>query len=494
MKILKKNRIFVPWKESLAFRAAVIASLLLIFAYGLNIFISNTNIHSLEPIIYDKEVTSYLDYNLEYIKKTYQLKQHVVQTNLIPFALNWTQSHDLSPNCTDAAKWINTAAAGLLPAVPAVDMQVQKPEPSTNPVRWVSRDTLRVFDCSFTFRDLPDLLAFDHSVLLRQNYQVLGSELTDRIIPTLYRANLIGLLISFCILAFSFFLIGRSFRRQLYKVIDGIREWSQGNTLFRFSDPLQGEFGLICQQFNLMAKRIEDYRNKSFHLEKIASWQGIAKKMAHEIKNPLTPISMLVAQLDREYQGDDARFKAHLTEAKAMILEEVAALRRLVDHFAHFASLPTPQKTWVDIVHTITHVVELMKNAFPGHHIRYSGRSQSLVVFVDEGLIRQVLINLVKNAGECLDSGLLIEVQLAISNTDWTLQVIDDGPGIPMSMQTQIFEPYFTTKPEQTKSSGLGLTISQKIVLDHNGEIRVRSHAGSTVFTIVMPRRTKEYL
>ena len=243
-----------------------------------------------------------------------------------------------------------------------------------------------------------------------------------------------------------------------------------------------------------MARDVETSRQKALYLEKVASWQVIARKLAHEIKNPLTPIQMMVSQVVRSYKGEDEKYQKVLLQAQEIITEEVTGLRHLVDHFSDFARLPSPQKETKDLVPLINRLVELQKVAFEGHVISYKGPQRPCMVSVDEKLIRQVLQNLIKNAAEAgqrpdQEDSPAISVDLYESHSNYIIEVEDNGPGIPDDMKKRIFEAYFTTKHTgPSPGMGLGLAICQKIIIDHGGDIEVESEPGKTVFYIKLPK------
>ena len=191
------------------------------------------------------------------------------------------------------------------------------------------------------------------------------------------RATTTILIVSFILLVSLFVLYAQRFKAKISEVIAGFALWSEQDAKFRFDELYRGELQMITAQFNAMAEEVEANRQRSLYLEKIASWQIIARKLAHEIKNPLTPIQMMVSQLKRRYKGGDADFGKLLEEAQHIITEEVAGLRRMVDNFSNFARLPQPEPRPTDLVTVCRHVVELQKNAFPQHTVAFTGRPES---------------------------------------------------------------------------------------------------------------------
>ena len=284
-------------------------------------------------------------------------------------------------------------------------------------------------------------------------------------------------------------MLGQDFAKNMSSIIDGLEAWAQGNTRFRFTEDSHGELGIICSSFNLMADRLDEAKKKIFNLKKIASGRKFAKKMAHEIKNPLTPIRMILSQVVREYSGKDPKYHKLLVNAESIVGDEVKALTNLVDNFSEFARLPEPKLVETNVVTLAEHAVTMQQLTFPKHSIKSSADLERITAPVDPGLIVQVLINLIKNAAEATESGLNIEVRLETSPQQVTIEVSDDGPGIPENLQARIFEPHFSSKKQNNNGSmGLGLTICQKIILDHDGVISFSSRENLTTFTIVLKR------
>jgi nitrogen fixation/metabolism regulation signal transduction histidine kinase len=238
-----------------------------------------------------------------------------------------------------------------------------------------------------------------------------------------------------------------------------------------------------------MADEVEKNRTRAASLEKIAAWQIIARKLAHEIKNPLTPIQMMASQLKRRYKGDDESFLKLLTSAEKIISEEVRGLHNMVDRFSEFAKLPEPALRSIDLTAIIKHATELERAAFPEHTIRLDLPETALECLADDVLIRQVLVNLIKNAAEAsLNPPSSIIVSAKKDGKDVLIQVEDNGPGIPTGIKEKIFEAYFTTKQSiGLTGMGLGLSVCQKIILDHKGQLTVDSEPGHTIFTIRIP-------
>jgi two-component system nitrogen regulation sensor histidine kinase NtrY len=233
--------------------------------------------------------------------------------------------------------------------------------------------------------------------------------------------------------------------------------------------------------------------------QRVAAWRDVARRLAHEIKNPLTPIQLSAERLRRKFSTAPAADKALVDECTGAIITEVDALKSLVDEFAQFARLRGPKMAPADLNAIIADVVRL-----------YAGVLQSSLVVVEQRLtpdpplvrvdveqIRQVIINLVDNALEALGGpgashrpdGRLPTITLSTGRDEaqqsLRFRVVDNGPGVPVADRDKLFMPYYSTKG---RGSGLGLAIVQRIISEHGGRIEVgEATPTGTVFTIELP-------
>ena len=252
--------------------------------------------------------------------------------------------------------------------------------------------------------------------------------------------------------------------------------------------------GDLTRAFNTMVKDMRDSRERIEYLSRISAWQEFARRLAHEIKNPLTPIQLAVQEIHRSYPGDDPRFRRALEDTRAIVEEEIATLRRLVGEFSEFARLPEAHLTGADLG---VFVREAMDHSFrsddEGDAIEVELRTMisggALPVMIDAMLLKRCLDNLVRNAVQAIrqsqsPSGVVTVQARSVGASVW-LEVRDNGPGVPDDMHDRVFDPYYTTKTEGT---GLGLAIVKKIVLEHGGEIScLRAPEGGACFRIVLP-------
>lgn len=207
--------------------------------------------------------------------------------------------------------------------------------------------------------------------------------------------------------------------------------------------------------------------------QRMAAWGDVARRVAHEIKNPLTPIQLSAERIKRKFgpvAGNDAEALEQMT---GVIIRQTNDLRRIVDEFSRFARMPEPDRKETDIAKLLRDSELMQRDALKGA-LRAEIPDESVIVDADGGMMMQVFTNLLKNAGEALDElrpappeGWTPEVRVQMRSAPdaVTIRIIDNGPGLPED-RTRLFEPYVTMKQGGT---GLGLPIVKKIVEEHGG-------------------------
>jgi len=262
------------------------------------------------------------------------------------------------------------------------------------------------------------------------------------------------------------------------------RKVAEGDFSFRILSRKGEELDGITQSFNTMISELEKSRNKLVHSERVAAWKDMAQRLAHEIKNPLTPIKLSAERLVRKYGAEN--YEEILQQASRVITTEVDRLSQMLTEFREFARLPSPEPELFALEPVILEIASLYAD-YPNICIDNSGISGNSMVYGDSQQVRQVLQNLIKNAIEACEYQGTIKLQsfkVTKSARDFCrILVADDGPGIPEG--ASIFTPYFTTKPTGT---GLGLSIVERIVADHGGSIYYESSSGvGTTFYLDFP-------
>lgn len=221
-------------------------------------------------------------------------------------------------------------------------------------------------------------------------------------------------------------------------------------------------------------------------MERMLAWREVARRIAHEIKNPLTPIQLSVQRLRRRYLDkihDDGTFN----EATRIVLAEVDSLKTLVNEFSSFARLPELQLREDDLNGVVLDAVNLFRAAHEKVRFTLSLAEDLPHLELDRGQLKRVLVNLFDNAVDAMGGEGEIQVVTQPGNQGVELSVIDSGPGLPLGDTSRVFEPYYSTKEGGT---GLGLAIVQRIVSDHGGVVEAqRGEAGGALFSIRFPNR-----
>jgi two-component system, NtrC family, nitrogen regulation sensor histidine kinase NtrY len=216
--------------------------------------------------------------------------------------------------------------------------------------------------------------------------------------------------------------------------------------------------------------------------EKRAAWQEVARRMAHEVKNPLTPIKLTTQRMLRRSREGRLDPTA-MSEGAETILAEVASLTRLVDSFTEFAKLPGPHPAPMDAVELVRQAVRLYEANYKNVTFEVDLPPVMEVVW-DGDMVRRALINVVDNAIAAMDGKGSLRVVLAARNGFVHLDVSDDGPGVPEQDRPHLFEPYFSTKQRGT---GLGLAIVRRIAEDHHGEVSYEPLEHGSRFSLALP-------
>jgi two-component system nitrogen regulation sensor histidine kinase NtrY len=221
--------------------------------------------------------------------------------------------------------------------------------------------------------------------------------------------------------------------------------------------------------------------------QKIAAWREVARRLAHEIKNPLTPIQLSAERLRRHFAAGPTSARALVEECTQTIVGEVESLKGLVDEFSQFARMPSPRAIPTNLHQLVSDTLALYNGIFPEITIERRFGDDVPLVRLDPLQIRRVIINLVDNAVEAMDrrGSIAVETQRDASNSIVRVIVADDGPGIPIAERDKLFLPYYSTK---RRGSGLGLAIVRRIIAEHGGSIEVGdNHPRGTRFTIELP-------
>lgn len=292
--------------------------------------------------------------------------------------------------------------------------------------------------------------------------------------------------------------LSRRITRPIVELSRAAEEIGAGNLAVRIRPTSNDEVGALVEVFNRMTHELAESQVRLQRAERIAAWREIARRVAHEIKNPLFPIQMAMETLRKGFKTKHAALDDIVEESTRTVLEEVRALNRIVTEFSDFARLPAPRVEPVPPLELLEHVHALYGKAPATSdgvvEVRFDReriRARALPpIAVDREQIERALINLLKNAVEAMpETGgavtLDAEADLRGTRSGVRIDVADTGIGMAEEVRQRIFTPYFTTKTEGT---GLGLAIVERVVQEHQGTIDVESSEGAgTTFHLWLP-------
>lgn len=241
------------------------------------------------------------------------------------------------------------------------------------------------------------------------------------------------------------------------------------------------ELKLLIDSFNKMTKDLRVNKELVKHSERIAAWRDIARRLAHEIKNPLTPIKLSAERILKLYKRND-RYREVLAKGINTIIMEVNNINEMVNEFSKVARFPETKLQRTDIVPLIDDIIGFLKESYREISFSFYHSEDKVYLLIDKAQIRRALLNIFYNSISAIPRKGNVTVECYRSKGKegcYTVSVNDDGVGIPEDIREKIFDPYFS---KDGRGTGLGLTIVEKIVIDNNGRIWFESKPGETTF------------
>lgn len=340
-------------------------------------------------------------------------------------------------------------------------------------------------------------LSFEVPATLQADYQELKVALDSSrqvaaistALPNSYRRAFLALMAGAALLAALLGVVASTFvTRRIKTLVEVARQVSAGKADARVTLRGRDEMAELGGAFNKMLDDVDASRQQIEYLQRIGAWQDVARRLAHEIKNPLTPIQLAVQQCVSTYKGDDAKFRRLLTDTGEIVEEEIAGLRRLVDTFRTLGQLPKVEATPISLDEVVR---ELSLDPIMAARLTLQAPSAGITVRADKLLLKRVLANLVENgihAGqEAKQPGDVVVTWQRSGDGGAVIWVDDQGKGVAANQRERIFEPYVTSKATGT---GLGLAISKKIALEHGGDLQIAEAAaptGGARFVVTLP-------
>jgi len=271
-----------------------------------------------------------------------------------------------------------------------------------------------------------------------------------------------------------------------------LRALATGKSNIQVGPPQKDTIGRIAAMIDETSRAMAKDRRRLEYLEHLSSWQEAARRHAHEIRTPLTAAQLELERLGRLIPAAAPERQAELEQAKASILEELDRLRRFTQEFTAFAKVGQPRLQQVDLKILAQEFRNTFAEAWPGMRLRFDSTAESFPVRADTEMVRQVLVNLCSNSALSLNGRAgVVTLSVAKNTGSVSLLVADNGPGIAPEILDRLFEPYTTTR-KIGEGMGLGLAISRKILLDHQGDLELAETSSSgTTFRLVFPAVSK---
>jgi signal transduction histidine kinase len=283
--------------------------------------------------------------------------------------------------------------------------------------------------------------------------------------------------------------IAAYFSRPIEQLVRASRQIAEGQWDVQVAAKSKDEIGELAESFNTMARDLCNQRDRLLQAERVAAWRELARRLAHELKNPLFPLQITVENLIRARELAPSEFDEVFRESTSTLLDEISNLKTIIGRFSDFSKMPKPQLQQANLNELVARIASL-------HQPQLSAAAKPIEldldlapvpeIALDPDLIHRVLSNLILNAVDAMPDGGTITIRTAKEEAFVRLDVGDTGVGLTPEESERLFTPYYTSKQHGT---GLGLAIVQSVISDHRGRISVESEAGrGTKFIIHLPK------
>ena len=274
---------------------------------------------------------------------------------------------------------------------------------------------------------------------------------------------------------------------------EAIRQVANGDFTVRLLSKSKDELSQLVRSFNSMVEDLERTQAAMLKAEKISAWQNLAQQLAHEIKNPLTPIRLSAERVLRRWQNEPEKIGEILEESMVSVIQEAEGISTLLTEFRTLSKPSEPSRTLTDLAEIVSEITGNYKPAHPNVNFSVNHAESGLLIRMDRIKLYQVLSNLLTNSIDAMNGSGSLEIRTDIvrkkESSYCRISIEDSGGGIPEECIPTLFVPYFTTKDSGT---GLGLPIVERIVTDHGGSIWFNTAEGAgTTFFIDLPLEGK---
>ena len=278
-------------------------------------------------------------------------------------------------------------------------------------------------------------------------------------------------------------LVATRFSRPIVNLTQALKSLADGNFRIRVPNERTDEIGLATEAFNRTAAQLEHSRDRLVNLTQLASWQVLARKTAHEVKNSLTPIRLTVEEMVARAHNPD---RAFLEQAAGIVVDEIESLERRIRAFSEFSSEPPICPEQLDVHAIVEERIAFLKSAHP--EVRYAVESAANTpsALADQDLVKGILVNLLENAAEAAGDGGQILARVCPIEGLIAIEVHDSGPGLSELARKSLFQPTISFKK---RGMGLGLSIARKSALLTGGDILlIAGELGGAGFRVLLPK------
>jgi len=268
------------------------------------------------------------------------------------------------------------------------------------------------------------------------------------------------------------------------------RKVAAGDWTTRVPVASSDELGQLAKAFNSMTHDLVEQRGKLLQTERVAAWRELARRLAHELKNPLFPLQITVENLVRARESAPEQFDEVFRESTSTLLAEINNLKTIIGRFSDFSKMPKPQLQKVLLNDVVNRVISLHRAQIEKHHALITVRADLAQpgpeLQADPELLHRAFSNLILNAVDAMPDGGTMVIRTRSDGDRARFEISDTGAGLTPEERDRLFTPYYTTKQHGT---GLGLAVVQSVVSDHHGTISVTGEQGrGTTFTILLPK------
>lgn len=306
------------------------------------------------------------------------------------------------------------------------------------------------------------------------------NEEVDKLLARLLPPYIIVLLVAL----FFAFAAARSMTAPISMLTDKMRRFKIGGSDNHIDYPYHDELGALVERYNMLVDQVEESAEQLARAEREGAWRTMARQIAHEINNPLTPMKLSVQKLQLKRGKED--FDEYFEKTTKMLIAEIDNLAHIAQSFSAFAKQPEVITTEVDVAEKLSNVITLQRANDEQIPVRYVGADTGVIVRADNEQISQVFVNIIRNALQASPTDIIVMLNTAYSEKEVQISISDDGTGIPEDIQSRIFQPNFTTK---SNGNGLGLAISKHIVEGSGGRIEFETSPKGTTFYIYLRKK-----